>query len=203
MENDELEKLFRVRKTVLEMLMARGYMVPDDDKNMELKEFKDKFRGSARDILKVFAYKDRDDPASRIFVFWNDDKKLNRQSLTSYEQRMTHHKVTRAIIVVQNQITTVAKTVIENYNKFRIEVFMEGELLVNITKHRYVPTHQVLTEKEKQALLTKYHLKETQLPRMQLSDPISRFYGLDRGQVVKIYRPSETAGKYVTYRVVL
>jgi len=47
MENDELEKLFRVRKTVLEMLMARGYMVPDDDKNMELKEFKDKFRGSA------------------------------------------------------------------------------------------------------------------------------------------------------------
>jgi DNA-directed RNA polymerase I, II, and III subunit RPABC1 len=115
---------------------------------------------------------------------------------------MVSQGITRGVLVYQRALTpSAAKVVAEMAPRYVLELFQEAELLVNITKHMLVPTHEVLGPEEKRVLLARYRLRETQLPRIQPSDPIARYYGLKRGQVVKIIRPSETAGKYVTYRL--
>ncbi|KAA6372411.1 MAG: DNA-directed RNA polymerases I, II, and III subunit RPABC2, partial [Streblomastix strix] len=118
-----------------------------------------------------------------------------------YVERMTNENIHHAIIVVQESITPLGKQgIAEAHGDFHLEQFLDSELLVNVTRHVLVPRHFPMTDEQKRALLEKYKVKETQLPRIQIGDPIAHYFGLRRGQVVKIVRPSETAGRYVTYR---
>jgi DNA-directed RNA polymerase I, II, and III subunit RPABC1 len=136
-------------------------------------------------------------------VFFPSDKSVGVKPIRKYVERMVQDHVSKGIIIYQNAMTSSASKVMTSLpsHKYQLEAFQESELLVNITEHVLVPKHVVLTLDEKRTLLLRYRLRETQLPRIQPHDPVARYYGLKRGQVVKIMRPSETAGRYVSYRL--
>jgi DNA-directed RNA polymerase I, II, and III subunit RPABC1 len=144
-----------------------------------------------------------DDASDQLFVFFPTDEKVGVKPLKTYCTRMKDENVLRAIIVVKGNLTPFAKQAVKemSVHGYKMEYFRDAELLVDITEHKLVPEHSVLTPQEKQELLERYRLKPSQLPRIQVTDPIARYFGLKLHQVVKIVRPSETAGRYITYRI--
>jgi DNA-directed RNA polymerase I, II, and III subunit RPABC1 len=206
------KRLFRVRRTVLQLLQDRGYALSEEEQATaeDEAEFTKKFGEDdhiQRENLGLTVSKinmnDNESDANAIMVFFIEEPKVGVKAIkeVATQMRSEGNNVNRSIIVIQDKITPFAKqSLSEMQPKIMIEVFREAELLVNITKHVLVPEHRVLSTEEKLTLLKRYKVKETQLPRIQFNDPIARYYGMARGQVVRIVRPSETAGRYVTYR---
>lgn len=74
---------------------------------------------------------------------------------------------------------------------------------IDISKHVFVPKHNILNDAEKDELLKKYNVTLNQLPRIVLSDPMVVKLEAKVGDVIKIVRDSQTSGKTTYYRVVI
>ncbi|KAG5507615.1 hypothetical protein JKF63_06564 [Porcisia hertigi] len=113
----------------------------------------------------------------------------------------------RVVFVTPSKPNPIVRKTIDTYNRgeqdLRFELFEEDELSVNITHHKLVPKHTPLSDEEIKDVLHAHALELHQLPRILSTDPVARYYGLKRGQVVRIERKSMSAGLYVTYRQVV
>uniref|UniRef100_A0A8C2MXT2 DNA-directed RNA polymerases I, II, and III subunit RPABC1 n=1 Tax=Cricetulus griseus TaxID=10029 RepID=A0A8C2MXT2_CRIGR len=212
-DEEETYRLWKIRKTIMQLCHDRGYLVTQDELDQTLEEFKAQFgdkpsegRPRRTDLTVLVAH--NDDPTDQMFVFFPEEPKVGIKTIKVYCQRMQEENITRALIVVQQGMTPSAKqSLVDMAPKYVLEQFLQQELLINITEHELVPEHVVMT-KEEYPLSCLPHptlnspLRESQLPRIQAGDPVARYFGIKRGQVVKIIRPSETAGRYITYRLV-
>lgn len=146
------------------------------------------------------------EPSSECGTVWVEfcpDNNVGIKQLRVFNHHIDEHNFHTGIIITISAVTAGALRALTVLPNRVVEHFQEQELLVNITRHELVPKHVLLSAVEKKALLERYRLKESQLPRIQVGDPVAKYFGLRRGQVVKIIRKSETAGRYASYRWVI
>ncbi|CAJ2671615.1 unnamed protein product [Trifolium pratense] len=198
----ESHRYYLSRKTTLEMLKDRGYSIPSDEIQRSLDEFR-QIHGQSPDVDRLrFTATHTTDPSKRILVIFTGPGIVKVNVVRNIAgQIVNRDTLTGLILIVQNQITSQALKAINLLN-FKVEIFQITDLLVNVTKHVLKPKHQVLTDKQKKNLLKKYDIQEKQLPRMLQTDAIARYYGLQRGQVVKVTYTGEITQMHVTYRCV-
>ena len=80
---------------------------------------------------------------------------------------------------------------------------MPEDEMIDIFRNILVPEHVLLTKEETQSVLEMYKIKPYQLPYIKSSDPAVRAIDAKLGDVVKIIRNSQTAGKAIAYRYVI
>ncbi|CAJ2513561.1 Uu.00g016800.m01.CDS01 [Anthostomella pinea] len=222
--NDRLiTRTWRAWKTVHEMVSDRGYELAENEIHISLDDFKnsytnvdgsvtrEKLKFSARpsqEMLKKYtppATAANPEPQPDVGTIWVEffcEDSLGAEQMRKFAKFCSHEHYRNGLLVSNAAVSSGAKKEMAKFAQWTtIECFLEEDLLINITHHELVPKHVILSRDEKTALLKRYRLKETQLPRILQRDPIAKYYGMRRGAVVKIIRNSETAGRYASYRL--
>ena len=73
---------------------------------------------------------------------------------------------------------------------------------IDIQEHMLVPTHEIMTEDEIADEFSDVEYDFKDLPRIKSEDPVVKAIGAKPGDVLRITRESQTAGVFVTYRIV-
>ena len=204
-------KLYQSRAVILDMLKNRYFNI-DSFENYTRNEIDIMFKNiSPKNSIEKspLDIHTKNNDAHNIIVKYIISSKLRQAILLNLIDEMIETQLNdydTLILIVKDKINNIES--LESYldayyekNKIFIQIFWIDKLQVNITKHNYVPKHQIISEKEKENLLSKYNLNSfTQLPLIASKDPVAKYLGMKKGNVCLIERPSETGGIYQSYR---
>lgn len=147
-----------------------------------------------------------------LMIFFSASPKLSVKEVHSFREKALKKKAS-SMIIVANKIDPGVRTDVQELSGrmdeatgaelLSIQVFEEEALAFNVVRHETVPGHVALTPAEAEAFLAERKLNVAQLPRMQESDPLVQYLGLQRGSIVHITREGKQSGPYSMYRHVI
>ncbi|GET87791.1 DNA-directed RNA polymerase II, putative [Leishmania tarentolae] len=147
-----------------------------------------------------------------LMVFFSGAPKLSMKEVHSFREKALKKKAA-SMIIVTNKIDPGVRMDVQELSGrmdeatgaelLSIQVFEEEALAFNVVRHETVPCHVALTPAEAESFLAERKLNVAQLPRMQESDPLVQYLGLQRGSTVHITREGKQSGPYSMYRHVI
>jgi DNA-directed RNA polymerase subunit H (RpoH/RPB5) len=114
-----------------------------------------------------------------VHVYYTE-LKMNINLVKYFYSLIRTHNITHIILIHTSSITSSANKILENITNTKIELFTSDSLQFNITKHRFVPKHERISS-ENVKELCKY-------PIIKSFDPIIKYYGFEKGNLIKITR---------------
>ena len=210
MDFDTLDILYRSRQTILEILKGKGYVTEPYEKfgPFEIEKMASKERSLNMEVRKNVA---DDYPGLSVCrVEYAIPRVKNRiatflSKLLDDEEEVVDTTKTEFVVITLESISdTFDKAALNQWvtRRLRIAFFDAHTLVSNPLNHVLVPLHEVVPEDEHAALLKKHNAEtKSKFPIIRFhEDIIGRILGLVPGSIVKITRPSPSAGEYILYR---
>lgn len=203
------DAIYRSRKTILDMIEVRDYITLPY-RNYSPKEIMYMINSQNGEALRMdLAHKDGTRKCVVLYSLTKIKQKLRNFLINMNDPEKPEYldpATTEVILmVIEPVVDTFHQTVLENYvtNKSRTFVFQIQSIVNDPSKHYLVPKHEKVPAEEHSELLKTWSMKsKTQLPLIRYhADMQARYLGLVPGDIVKITRPSPSAGEYVLYRV--
>ena len=140
-----------------------------------------------------------------LLIHLNNEKKIGIKVIRHLLQSMEEHQLEHGICVFLQAPTPFAKRYLANLHsdhpRIRIEYFFARELQFDITQHALMPKHTQMRAAEKDAVLAQYGRNLSLYPKILLTDPMARYLGLQKNDMVRIHRVVPNQGVVTVYRV--
>lgn len=200
-----VQNQYRIRQTVLEMLHDRGFNIFEYEmKNFN--EFQEKFPNCLKETaaLRIHVSKTNEkNEEDSILVFFAEEDRMSLKSTKLLLENSVKQNLKNLIMVLREGISPPASKYAMDFTSLNITIFKEKELLFNITKHKLVSKHRIISQEEKEKILKEKLLKEEHMPKILITDPVAKYLGAKKGDVLEIERESETAGMVLFWRIAI
>lgn len=208
-----VNKLFKSRSVIIEMLEMRGFNV-EPYRNFSLNEIEAMFKATEKKTSPELGSLDMtlvNSLGGKLYVKYLMASKLRTSNFKTLIDEMLEGFLNggdEIIFILKDTVNNMDTfdSMLEGYlsvNNLFIQIFSLDNLLFNITKHQLVPKMRIISPEERDAVLEKFSATQGQMPQILKSDPQAKFLGVRKGDMCEIIRASETAGNSVTYRMCL
>jgi DNA-directed RNA polymerase subunit H (RpoH/RPB5) len=192
-----------IRRTVLSniiaMLKYRGLLDPKKWNDKYIDEFtKHRNDNNMYKINLDTELQKDEDLDTKSIVVKIIGQKLNSISSSPIVNDFLKSYVNNYKIIVFDSISEKAKTAFNEYKN--IEVFVESFFMLDLLAIDGSPDYEVLSKEEIVKLKNSYHIDNSSITKMLMTDPAVKYLNLSRGQVVRVIRNSEQTGKSIAYR---
>lgn len=223
-----MQRLFDVKKTQIQMVRDRGYIIPED----ELKLLSGSLRNFVTHITLMNGQGNFTARGSLTRIYHNDNnglmlvyygnltggKQISIEEIRKYEAIINDLRIkeeqgdktlNESILIVDHPISSTANNHINNDINLKVknQIFQDSDICYNPTHHILVPIHIKLTEEQKSEKLRELMVDVNKLPIMLNTDPIARYYGWTTGDLIKIVRidtsVSILAPTSINYRIIV
>jgi len=214
MDFETLDVLYRSRKTLLRILAARGYNTAPYEKfgpyEIEMMAQADSFR---MDLELDPSKRPAPNALPKCRVLYGLPRLKTR--ITSFMSNLLNPEEgdTDAVDPATTEVVVIAldnigdsfhNAAINAYGKakLRISFYQAHTIVNNPMEYSLVPKHEYVPKSEHETMLKGIYAEKKNLPLIRFhEDMMARLLGLVPGDIVKITRPSPSAGVYTTYRV--
>lgn len=215
---DKNHTLFFIKNTQSQMLHDRGFIIPEAEQqlveldNHEFQQFMNarstETKQTVRSLLSQ-KYVHQSEPRIALVYYGTTYGKphLSKAVVDNFIAEAQRVMATDAILIAEELPSASAMKEISAVITFKIQIFLDSELMYNVVNHEYVPRHKLLSVTKQAQLLEKMKIKLSQLSQIMHYDPVIKYYGWPRGRIVKIYRVDDVIAvmnkNSINYRVIV
>tara|TARA_B100001093_G_scaffold518375_1_gene602954 strand:+ start:1332 stop:1952 length:621 start_codon:yes stop_codon:yes gene_type:complete len=204
---DETQFLFNSWKTCIELATDRGYIINENYKKVQIKEFKHMLNDKEANI-DIICNESEGNNNNILYIKYILALKIKPSSIKEiYEeikQKVNEIKNIELILILKSKPNNSILKLQKDKSYGDIQIYWCKQLQFNVTKHELVPKHRKISETEENKIMNRYSLtSKHQLPVLLKDDIISKYYNFKSGDIIEITETKTSQNSnYKFYRCV-